>query len=243
MWRLQFFGPYDWLVLGIGVLTLLASGWAFIKALPTNTSNFAAHYYEFQWANSKVPYKQLSPAAIQFLGSLSPGDQERVRRGLGYICLEATAGLHDLAFTSKVSSSVGILPLPAAGPWLGDGQFTTHNEVEFLIDKGLLRQIAIPQTIEPGKPLELFCGNSLVVVSVHSSAPYNAYVATSLARELLLAGIDAEYWLQTMLWRLNVRIFPSAEVQYGQYEIAYDSQAGRAWVQSNSLKKYVQDQP
>lgn len=242
MWRFHFFGPYDWLVLCVAVLTLFASGWAFIKALPDNTSDFAVHYYDFQWTNKKTPYKQLSPEAIRFLSNLSPSDEIKVRRGLGCICLWATP-MHDLAFTSKVSTSFGILPFPANGPWISDGHFTTHNEVEFLIDKGLLRQIAIPQTIEPGKPLELFCGDSWVVVSVHSSTPYNAYVATPLARELLLSGIDAENWLQTMLWRLNGRIFPSAEVKYGPYEIAYDAQRGRAWVQSKDLEKYLYRHP
>lgn len=32
---------------------------------------------------------------------------------------------------------------PTSGPWMSDGQFTSESEVEFLIDKGLVRQIQV----------------------------------------------------------------------------------------------------
>jgi len=242
VWWLQFVSTYDYLVVIIAVLTFGSAVISVRKAIPINTSDFAKSYYQYNWHHRSTPYSALSAATIVFLRGLSPQDEQRVRRGLGYMWFTTTpAGVIDVVFSSKVSSSQVIIPFPATGPWMGDGQYTTHDEMEFLVDRGLVRQVPWPQTLRAGQTQEFFYGRHVIRVQTTVDTTYQAYFATTLARELILAGSDQDYWYQTMLCRLKMRIFPNASIWHGDYQIK--TEGGRRWAEPIQLVEYVLPSP
>lgn len=242
MWWFQFVGTYDKLVVLITFLTLISVAISVRKAIPSNTSDFAKTYYQFNWKNREEAFSKLSETTVSFLATLTPSDEMRVRRGLGLMVSTTTpAATIDLAFSSKVSTSQSIIPFPMNGPWMGDGQYSTHQEMEFLIDKGLIRQVPWPQTIQAGQVQDFFSGDHIVRIQPTAAITYQAYFATTLARELILAGNDQEYWYQTMLWRLKTRVLQNVNVWHGSYQIKED--IGRRWVEPTQLTEFVLTSP
>jgi len=85
---------------------------------------------------------------------------------------------------------------------------TLQRELKDLIDKGLVRENSKYYFLEPQNPLDFYHGKFFFNIKVNKQIVFRAYVATPLARELLLVRQQHNSQnFDTMARRLQERIF------------------------------------
>lgn len=238
MWRTQFFTYYEYLGIFIAILAFGSSWLTMCKRLPKNRSEYAIGYYKYQYNAREDRNSALSEEAIDFLRNLTPEEEARVRRGLMFMTIRThpPETFSDLAFKSRVSSTAAVLPFPVTGPYFGEGQFTLASEVEFLIDKGLVRQLPILIDVTSQTPLDLFSEDKLIRITPQQGvSKYLEFQGTTLARELILAGSNEPGSFENVIRRLKTRIFPDATIAYTTY--FHDKNTGQ-WLPNNPAKIY-----
>lgn len=245
MWRLQFLTSYDLIAFSVAVGTLLLSlcsfgisYWSFTNQIPTVITSFSKKYYEHNWTNRSNHFQQLSSSTIDFLKGLSQADQRRIEYALNFFTfITPPSQIVDLANQAKTTATVAVIPFPDIGPFFGDGQFTIESEMEFLIDKGLVRQIPGNLQITPSVSLDLFTTDrKMLRLTSTSNINMKVYVATSLARELLLFGNEQTNRM-VMIQRLHLRIAKDRfNIFDGNYEIKTNESS--RWIEPQNLQLY-----